>query len=192
MWESYFHGVECYPPMTLRAAPPWLSAWPPAGAGCRPTPRGPVAALTPRRLVAASRGLASASCHERAGLRPLANGAGFRPQHREPGERLSRRRANMLVSAARRASCQGVVHPGAQRCVSYSRGCPVGRAYRAASPTTSACGFHSAHTHTHTHTHAHIRRGVVSAGNNTDDSTDMYYFEACTRARGGRPVQRDT
>ena len=33
MWESYFHGVECYSPMTLRAAPPWLSAGPPAGSG---------------------------------------------------------------------------------------------------------------------------------------------------------------
>ena len=43
--------------------------------------------------------------------------------------------ANMIVFAARRASCQGVVHPGVQRSVSCSRGCPVGRSYRAASLT---------------------------------------------------------
>ena len=73
--------------------------------------------------------------HERAGLRPLTKGAGSRPQQREPGERRDRRTANMLVFAARRASCQGVVHSGAQRSVSCSRGCPVGRSYRAASLT---------------------------------------------------------
>ena len=77
---------------------------------------------------------------ERAGRRPLAKeagfrlqGAGFRTQVREPGERSGRRMVKMLVFAARRVSCQEVVHPGAQRSVSCSRGCPVGRSCRAAS-----------------------------------------------------------
>ena len=52
-----------------------------------------------------------------------------------PGRAPGGSPANIIVFAARRASCQGVVHPVAQRSVLCSRGRPVGSAYRAASLT---------------------------------------------------------
>ena len=121
------HGVEFTPHDVTGSA---------AMAACLAACRGRV---PPRSERAGRRPLAKGAgcrpCNERAGRRPLAKRASSGTQQREPGERRDRRTANMLVFAARRASCQGVVHPGAQRSVSCSRGCPVGRSYRAASLT---------------------------------------------------------